>query len=204
MYYVKQSGFLLLYNVFMIMIAMVIRMIPNHLMGLELAASIVNIGLYLVIVAMTMHREGTEGKKVLHANDLEREQIILTGKDVKLKKNEEYTPWKGYVIGLIICAPMVLCLIIHGILGLAGGIGLHGAGAVSSTIYMAFFNPVSILFGVEACLATPVAVYWQHLMVLYALPIITFTCGFFYNLGAKKMQKQYDKLEAKHHEIYGD
>lgn len=198
-YYLKQSGFLFFYNIFMTIIAFAIMCIQgDDLLWLRLSLSFLNIALYLSIVGMSLYKEGQEALKVRYANDLEREQIIKTGDALPLKIHEEYKPWKGYLIGGLICSPMVLALIVHAILALASGGTINGAGAVAGIVYMAFFAPISALS------AQAVILWWQYFILLYCVPLISAVSGICYNLGAAKIQRQYDKIREQHRQIYGD
>ncbi len=195
-YYLKQSIFLVVYNLFMSMTAFAIIAIPEHLMWLQLILFALNIGLYLLIMSMTMFKEGELALKTRNANDLEREQLIRTGTSLPLKLNEEYKPWKGFLMGALVGAPMVICLIIHGIL-IAINPTFNGAGVASSFIYLAYHAPVSVLLG-------KISHWGQYFIMLYAIPIFATTSGVAYMLGGRKIQRQLDKISQKHHEIYGE
>ena len=198
-YYLKQSVFLILYNIFMTIIARAILCIQgDDLAWLKILLCVLNIALYLFIVFMTMYAEGGEALKVRHANDLNRREIIRTGEDLPLKLNEEYKPWKGFLIGFLIGSPIIICLIIHTILCLASGGTLIGAGVVSSILYMAFFAPVTVLLNVS------VLAWGHYYIVLYTIPVIMAVAGLSYLFGGKKIQAQYDKIEQKQREIYGN
>ena len=194
MYYLKQAFFAFIYLFFMMIIALGILCIGVP--WVEFALSILNIALYGFIISMTFYKEGQNSMKVLHSNDIEREQIIKTGEPRKLKIHEEYKPWKGYVIGLIVCVPLLVCLLLHIIIALSSGGTLLGAGAVAGFIYLAFFAPCSVFF--------ETATVWTYFYILYAVPLIMLMCGIPYNLGASKIQRQYDRIAEKQRQIYGD
>ena len=194
MYYVKQSLFAFVYLFFMMIIAFGILCIG--IPWLEIALCVLNIAFYIGIMAVTFYKEGENSMRVLHANDIEREQIIKTGEDRPLKIHEEYKPWKGYVTGLVICFPLILCIIIHTVIILASGGTLLGGGAVAGFIYLAFYAPISVIIGE--------ANFWGYYILLYAVPLISATCGVFYNIGAKKIQRQYDRIADKQRQIYGE
>ena len=198
-YFLKQSGFLFFYNIFMTIIALGILCIPGeNLAWLRIILCVLNIALYLFIVGMTFFKEGQDALKTRNANDLEREQIIKTGEALPLKLAEEYKPWKGFVMGAIICAPMVIALIVHFILALATHGTVNGAGAVAGLIYMSFFALVSELASVETL------VWGQYFIMLYALPLISGASGISYIMGANKIQAQYDRIHEQQRQIYGD
>ena len=193
MYYVKQSLFAFVYLLFMMIIAFGILCIG--IPWLEITLCILNIGFYIGIMAVTFYKEGESSMKVLHANDIEREQIIKTGEDRPLKIHEEYKAWKGYVIGLIICIPLILCLIIHTVITIVSNGTMLGGGAVAGFIYLAFYAPISVIIGE--------ANFWGYYILLYAVPLISVTSGLFYNMGAKKIQRQYERIAEKQRQIYG-
>ena len=193
MYYVKQSLFAIVYLFFMMIIAFGILCIG--IPWLEILLCVVNIGFYISIIAVTFYKEGENALRILHANDIEREQIIKTGEDRPLKQHEEYKPWKGYVIGLVVCFPLILCIIIHTVVVIASGGTMFGGGAVAGFIYLAFYAPISVIIGE--------ATVWGYYVLLYVVPLISLTTGIFYNLGAAKIQKQYDRIAEKQRQIYG-
>ena len=115
-HYVKSAMVPFLYLIFMAFIAMGIVMINDNLLYLKIILSVLNISFYAYIVAMVFYKDGETALKTRLANDLERVQIVKTGEDRPLKLIEEYKPWKGFVIGGVACAPLVILLLIHTIL----------------------------------------------------------------------------------------
>ena len=94
-YFLKQSGFLFIYNIFMTIIALGILCIQGKdLLWLRMILCVLNIGLYLFIAGMTFYKEGQEALKVRNANDLEREQIIKTGEALPLESEIPIAPAK--------------------------------------------------------------------------------------------------------------
>lgn len=193
-YYFKQSLFALIYLFFMTIIAFGIICIG--VTWLEIALCVINISFYLTILAMTLYKEGENSMRVLHANDIERELIIKTGEDRPIKKHEEYKPWKGYVIGLSACIPLILCLIVHSVVVLLSGGTMLGGGAAAGLIYFAFYAPISVFLGE--------ATVWSYYILLYAVPLISVTGGLSYCMGAAKIRMQYEKIAEKQRQIYGN
>ena len=136
-YYVKQALLPFIYLFFNAITAFGIICIQGaDLTWLRILLLILNIGLYCVIVCAASYKDGQEALKVRIANDLERVQIVKTGESLPLKLKEEYKPWKGFLFGLIACAPLVILLLIHTIVVASsgsvavGGIAVSGAAAV--------------------------------------------------------------------------
>lgn len=200
-YYLKQGVFPFIYQLFMAMIAFGILAI-NELIWLKILLAVLNIALYLFIVAAVAYKDGQQALKVQMANDLERREIIRTGEDRPLKLHEEYKPWKGFVFGLISCVPILLFLILHTIVYNATG-SYSGLGAIAGIIGMMFF----IFFRLDASNATAetaVVPWYTYYGVLVAVPILMLTMGIAYVMGAKKIMRQQEMIREKQRKIYGD
>lgn len=203
-YYLKNGFFPFIYQLFMAMIALGILSI-NGLVWLKAILALLNVGLYLFIVAAVAFKDGQEAYKVQMANDLERREIIRTGEDRPLKLHEEYKPWKGFLTGFISCSPIVALLIIHTVVYLATGT-YTGIGAIAGVIALMFF----IFFRLDAAAAaetaeTAAVVPWYiYYGALVALPVIMLTVGLAYILGAKKIARQQEIIREKQRQIYGD
>lgn len=195
MYYVKQALFPFLYLIFMAVIAAGIGLIGS--VWAQVVLYLLNLGFYIFLMVVNFFKEGQNALKVRHANDLEREQIIRTGEALPLKLREEYKPWKGFFIGFITAIPLLFCMVLHLILVLCAGEAYIGAGTIASLVYLAFFAPYSVAF-------TTTLNAWQYFILLYAVPAIMAIAGVPYMLGARKMQLQYDRIEEKQRQIYGD
>lgn len=202
-YYVKQAIFAFVYLFFMAVTAFGILCIEN-LTWLKIILLILNVGLYVVIVAATSYKDGQEALKTRVANDLERVQIIRTGESLPLKLKEEYKPWKGFFTGFIACVPLIVLLIIHTFLIIFGGSNFVGAGVVAGLIYLMVFaftrvNVPTTAEGVTVTVAPGIYYY-----TLFAIPIIMLTTGVFYILGAKKIERQQKMIKEKQRKIYGE
>ncbi|MBQ7348903.1 MAG: hypothetical protein IJW47_02800 [Clostridia bacterium] len=196
-YLLKLSIIPIVYLLFEAMIALGILTIGDNLLWLKIVLSILNLGLYAVIVWSICFKEGEKALKVRLANDLERMQIIRTGEDRPLKLKEEYKTWKGFAIGLITCAPMVILLIVHTIL-ISVNPAWTGAGAIVNFVYLVF--NAFIHLNLETTVYAP----WQFYFNLIALIIIPLITGISYMLGAKKIELQQEKIREKQRQIYGD
>ncbi len=196
-YFLKQALFPIMYLIFMAIIAAGIGVISDDLLWLKIILYLINLGFYVFLMGMTFFKEGQEALKVRHANDLEREEIVRTGEALPLKLVEEYKPWKGFVMGLIAAAPLVICMFIHLILILTAGEAYNGAGVVASLLYLSFYAPYSIFFSTTLTC-------WQYFILLYAVAVLAVMAGLPYVLGARKQQAQYDKIAERQRIIYGD
>ena len=200
--YIKQAIIPFIYLLFMAIIALAITSIEDKLLWLKIALGILNLALYFTVVCGACYKEGQQALKIRVANDLEREQIIITGEDRPLKLHEEYKWWKGFFIGGLACAPMLVLLIIHTVLILINP-ALNGCGVASAFIYMAFFMFFMLGGSGSAENVTPMSPA-SFYGCLIALPILMVACGVAYYLGAKKIQLQQEAIKAKHREIYGE
>lgn len=95
--YLKKAFFFLIYVVFIDMIGLAILQIGID--TLEVVLAVVALGFYLFIVAVMMFKEGQESMRKLHANDLERVQMIKSGQPKKLETSKEYGAWKAFLLG---------------------------------------------------------------------------------------------------------
>ncbi len=185
-----------MYNFFMTVTAFGISIISKNLGWLKIILYMLNIGLFLFILGKIIYKEGQIAYKERNANDIGRKQIIETGKELPLKVHEEYKPWKGYFIGFLIGAPILICLLIHTVL-ISFNVNYVGAGAVAGIIYMQFFGLIDVIFdGV-------IPAYLQYFILPYGIALISVVSGVCYNLGANKIQKQYDAINQRQEMIYG-
>ena len=200
-YYLKQGIFPFIYQLFMAMIAFGILAIDG-LVWLKVVLAILNIALYVVIVAAVAFKEGQNALKVQMANDLERREIIRTGEDRPLRLHEEYKPWKGFVFGVISCIPVLLLLVLHTIVYNATG-SYMGLGAIAGIIALMFF--IFFRLDVSYSAAETLEVPWYtYYGALVALPVLMLTMGIAYILGAKKIMRQQEMIKEKQRRIYGD
>ena len=122
------------YLVLMDVISFCIMALQKDLKILCLVLLIMLVALFCVRLTMILYREGQQALRVRTANDLERENIIRTGEDRKLKLSEEYKLWKGFVVGLIIVAPLLILLLLHTILVFGVSESLGGAGTIGCVL----------------------------------------------------------------------
>ena len=193
-YFIKQSFMSFIYLIFTAVVALVIMTVQNF--WLRLALSLLNLGLYLVIVCATSYKEGELALRVRISNDLERKIIVRTGEDRPLKLKEEFKEWKGFMFGLVACVPLVIMLIIHAIIVNFIDPTYLNVGAISAFIYADFYSFASLFFGELAS--------WHYYFSLIALPILSLSTGIPYILGGRKMERQRNIIKEKKRQIYGD
>ena len=209
-YYLSHALLGLLYLFFSAITAFAILMIEG-LIWLKVILLVLNLGLYIFIVATVAKKDGEDALKVRIANDLERCVIIQTGEDIPLKKGE-FKWWKGFVIGGVVCAPLVILLLIHTVLIIVNPT-MTGAGAIAGFLYMmifAFFRmDVVVAENVNATVGGAVQTnmplsagffYWS----LIAIPVIVLTIGIAYYLGGKKIELQQQKIKEKQRLLSGE
>ncbi|MBP5466346.1 MAG: hypothetical protein J6Y43_02130 [Clostridia bacterium] len=203
-YYLKQGVFPFIYLLMMAMIAFGIISISG-LLWLKIILAILNIALYGVVVSAVSYKEGQESVKVRHANDLERMQIIKTGENRPLKIHEEYKPWKGFIFGFTACVPLIVLLGLHTVLYLSTG-EYRGLGAIAGLIYLMFF--IFFIFGAATSAGEAAAgatlPWYTFYGALIALPVIMLMTGISYLIGAKKIIRQYEMINDRQRQIYGD
>ena len=196
-YYIKQAVLPFVYLFFNAITAFGIVCIQGaDLTWLRILLLILNIGLYCVIVCAASYKDGQEALKVRIANDLERVQIVRTGESLPLKLKEEYKPWKGFLFGLISCAPLIILLLVHTIVVAAGG-GI-GVGGIAGFIYMMIFG-FAFAGGTGAVGTFAPSTYYLSLI---AVPVIMLATGIPYILGGKKIELQQQRIKEKQKSIY--
>lgn len=196
-FYLKKAIVGLAYLLFSAVTAYAILFIPD-LVGLKIALLVLNLSLYCYVLAVTAFQDGQAAYKVRLANDLNRKQIILTGDDIPLDTQKEYKHYKGFVIGLIICIPVIVLIGIHAIL-MATNSSNQDFGLVASYIYMMVYAFAGLHVKVEN-LFNVVSPYWN----LLAIPVIILVQGVFFYLGGRKIELQQEMIREKHRMIHGE
>ena len=194
-YFFKQSIFLVGLMFFMMTTSLLILRVGIPVV--ELILSILNLALYATAIILIFHKEGQTAWKLRQSNDIERRNIIATGKDIPLKTTPEYKTWKGFIFGIISCVPMIIMLIVHACMGdTAGG---TSAGSICSVIHYVFWLPY---FELRATL-TPgfVPGFGDYFGILYAVALMAFLTFIGYYMGARKLQRAQDKVDARKKEI---
>lgn len=196
-FYLKMAFMPFIYLLFSAMLGVGATTISGeNLEWLKYSLCALNTLFYAFIMGMAAFKDGQEALKVREQNDTYRRVIARTGEDLPLKINEEYTPWKGFVISLISCIPSVLLVIIHLCLNIGVAYpGNNGVGGIAALLNMVVFS----FFMIDGVVTT-----LEYLFVLLIVPFICLVYGGMYNLGAMNMQKQYDKIAETQRELHGD
>ena len=209
-YYISHALLACLYLFFTAITAFAILLIQD-LIWLKVILLLLNLGLYVFIVATVAKKDGEDALKVRLANDLERKVIIQTGEDIQLKKGE-FAWWKGFAIGGVVCVPLVVLLIIHAILTSIDPTKT-GAGAIAGFLYMmvfAFFRMDVVMSDtvnttMSDAVQTNIPIqpeffYWT----LLAIPVIVLSIGVAYYLGGRKIELQQQKIKEKQRMLSGE
>lgn len=152
----------------------------------KLSLSFLNIALFATALFLAFFNDGQEAYKTLKRNDKERLAIIETGEDRKIEREKEYHPVKGFIFGLAANIPLVILLIVHLIIHLAGGESII-MGQAAGFIYYVLYIPISVLI--------PTVTYESFFYLLYAIPLLTVFTGVPYLLGARKVKADDMRIE---------
>lgn len=197
-FYLKKAFFILVYIVLTSFIAMAILLIDGET-ALKIILLIVNLAFFMYIVCGIAYQDGQKAYKILHANDKEREYIVKTGEYRQLKVSEEYKAYKGFLIGLISCVPLLVMLIIHLIVSLNSPANT----SVSETAnYIYFF--VSAFANLDPNGIYEAVIYASPYWSLLSIPPIMIAHGISFILGARKIERQYQTVKDVHKSIYGE
>lgn len=191
-YFVKNFLFGFIYVIFMGLVPYGIETIDGQ--TIRILLNIVNILVYFLIMGVSMFKEGEKARELLTTNNTERKRILQTGELRPIKRAPEYRPWKGFLMGGIISAPLILFLAIHALIALFGGT-YEMFGVVAVTFYMGFFMPY-ILLKYGGMLNEQI-LFKEYFICLYAVPVIVLLYGIMYIIGAKKVEKRYAFIEAR-------
>ena len=196
-FYLKKAIIGLVYLLFSAVTAYGVLFIPG-LTWLKIILLILNLSLYGYILASTAFQDGQASYKVRMINDLNRQQIVLTGEDIPIDTQKEYRPYKGFIIGLVICVPLIVLLIIHLIVTSTNPLN-QDFGVTASFLYLSFYAFAGAKFGVDKVFAS-VSPYWT----LIAIPVIVLIQGLFFYLGGRKIELQQEMIKEKHKILHGE
>ena len=132
--------------------------------------------------------------KILYVNNRNREKIIETGEDIKIRRQEEYKAYKGFLFGALTYAPYLLIMVIHAIV--SGVSGSLVVGEIGATVYMMFYSLVGFAF--QGSITA-----WVYYIAFYGMVIVSAVSGVGYLLGARKIFKQHEQIEKYNKSIYG-
>ena len=197
-FYLKKAFFVLVYIVLASFIALAILSIEGDVV-LKIVLLIANIGLYVYIMWGIAYQDGQKAYKVLTANDKEREYIIKTGEDRKIKTAEEYKSYKGFLIGFLSCVPLVIMLIVHFFTAQSGELNT-GASETANLLY--FF--ISAFANLDPGGIYETAIYASPYWSLLSIPPTMIIHGIAFILGARKIKLQQQAVKEMHKSIYGE
>ena len=194
-FYLKMALLPFVYLLFSAMIGLGVMLLDGEMLWLEIVLNATNTIFYAIIVSVAGFKDGQKALRVREQNDTFRQRIVKTGEDIPLNLHEEYTPWKGFLVGLISVAPIILLIAIHFLSNIGQAVPDNSVGMIAGVICMVVFGYVittgSITFG-------------QYALVLLIVP---FVCGFYggsYIWGAKKEKVGYDEIRRTRRELHGD
>lgn len=196
-YYVKKAMIGFVYLIFSAITAYGIIFIPD-LPWLRVILLILNVGLYSYVLGATAFQDGQAAYKVRMANDLNRKQIVLTGEDIPLDTKKEYKAYKGFIIGLIICAPLIILLTIHIIVTSSNPLN-QDFGTTACFLYMMAYAFAGVNVSATKFFAV-VSPYWT----LLAIPLIVLVQGILYYLGGRKIELQQEMIRERQKIIHGE
>lgn len=191
-YYLKQTFIPIIYTLFSAVMALGI-VSTNWTGWLKVALLVLNLILHVYIIFTFNYKEGQDALKVRTVNDLERVNIIKTGEDRKLDTQREYKAHKGIIIGLYICIPLFILMVIHAIILLSSSASASLAGGTAAFLYHMVYGLFYVLDETASC----------FYCLLYA-PLVIAVTGLSYYLGARKIENQQNSIRETHRQIYGD
>lgn len=194
-FYFKESFIANMYLVLFALIDLGVLCIGDELMWLKTALCGVCLAGFMFIVGLMFYKEGESAAKVLRGNDMNREQIIKTGREYPINLAEEYKPWKGFLIGFLSSCPVILFMIIHAIVSPLGPLN-NGGGVAAAFLYMVVFS----FFRVNSKADILTSDYYYTLIII---PVMVLSIGIGYIIGAKKEMRAHQKIVDKHNAIHG-
>lgn len=192
-YYLKSSIIPFLYLFFQSSLSILLFKI--NIVSLALALLGLNMAIFIFTISVFAYRNGQESYKVLLLNDVERRIIVQTGEDRPLNLKEEYAPYKGVVLGLTPLFPLLILILIHLIIFIAGG-EYVGIGAIAVFLYKvpyAVFEYLGYTITMSNCFLT-----------LLSIPFVFLPIYISYNLGAKNTRITREKIEEDRKNLHGE
>lgn len=203
LYFVKQTFVPFMYLGMFALIDFAILCIGDKpgLIALKVCLCAACLVFYVVLLSIVSYRDGQTAYKTLLSNDINRRQIIETGREYPVKVAEEYKAYKGFVSGLFVCVPLLICTIIHMCTSGFSNASVESSSTNSAGVVMSFLYMVVFAFArVKNSMAiTPNMFY----ICLAALPIIILTMGILYILGAKKIIRQQEMIKKQQNYLHG-
>ena len=155
--------------------------------------SIILLVLFIIVMSLVMIKEGHDAYGVLLINNAQRRRIVETGVVVDFDQSTEYRPYKGFLVGLICCVPLILMVIAHLIIapiGLTSRISI-----ICEMVYGLFFSIFRTYLNTDAT-----GFFIISGVILVVFPLIM---GIPYMLGARKRRLYQENVKKLNDELHG-
>ncbi len=192
-YYLKLSVIPFLYLFFQSTISIAIFGLKSQVFGLILLA--LNALIFVFTICVFSFKNGESAYKVLLLNDAERRIIVETGTDRPINVKEEYSPFKGAILGIFPLIPLLVLMLVHLIIYLCGS-DYSGIGAICAFLYkmpFAFFEYLGYKITSTTCFLT-----------LLSVPVVFFPIYISYNMGARRARLMHEKFEEQKKYLHGE
>ncbi len=150
--------------------------------------------LYIVLVSAVMIKEGQDAYGVLLSNNSQRRYMIETGKVVDFNTAKEYKAWKGFVVGLMCCIPLVVMLLLHTISFPRGD--TSRVSIICEMMYAVFYS-----IGRTYQHTNERGFYIGAIVIIFSLSIMN---GVPYMIGARHRRLQQKKIKRINEELHGE
>ena len=150
--------------------------------------------LYIVLVTAVMIKEGQDAYGVLLSNNSHRRYMIETGKIVDFNTAKEYKAWKGFVVGLICCIPLVVMVFLH-IISFPRG-DTSRVSIICEMMYGVFYS-----IGRTYQHTNETGFFIGAIVIVFALSIMN---GVPYMIGARHRRLQQEKIKKMNEELHGE
>ena len=149
--------------------------------------------IYIVLLAGVMFKEGQDAYGVLLSNDAQRRNIIKTGIVVDFDASKEYKPWKGFVVGLICCIPLVVMVLLHTVAFPRGD--TSRVSIICEMVYGIFFSVVRTYQNTNEL----------GFFIITGAILLVYPCmlGVPYVIGAHSRMKRQEEIKKLNEEFHG-
>lgn len=194
-HYIKRAMFPLVYIIVSLILDLSVLALDAKYMVLRYIFLFAVLCLFALVVYPIARKDGENDYNKLMNNDRVRKYIVETGEDVYFNRTEEYKPYKGFLVGVVVCAPLIILLILHTITIIV----TDGANIVFGQIGSTMYSVVSMFFSLIYKTPTP---YTSYLSLL-AVPVISCAVGIPYLIGARQVKRGLLEIERKNEIING-
>jgi Ca2+/Na+ antiporter len=194
-HYIKRAMFPLVYIVVCLILDLSVLALDAKLIWLRYIFLFAVLCLFALVVYPIARKDGENDYNKLINNDRIRQHIVETGDDIYFDRREEFKPYKGFLVGVIACAPLILLLILHTITIIV----TDGENIVFGQIGSTMYSIVSMFFSLIYKTPTAYTCYYS----LLAVPIISCVVGIPYLIGAKRVKLGLLEIQRKSDIING-